>query len=188
MLNSQHTTGEARQQLSALMDGELDPADWGATCDAWRVDGRLRADWHAWHLIGDTMRSDELAAEPRRDNAFLQGFRERLATEPVVLAPMAVVFTPQSLAAISVPVLVIMAEKDAVLNRKYHGGYVAGNLPRAQVSTVGGAGHFAFMAQPTFPLPSAAGDAAANPPGFDRMAILPALESQVAEFFAVQWR
>ena len=86
------------------------------------------------------------------------------------------------------PVLVIMAEKDAVLNRKYHGGYVAGNLPRAQVSTVGGAGHFAFMAQPTFPLPSAAGDAAANPPGFDRMAILPALESQVAEFFAVQWR
>ena len=106
----------------------------------------------------------------------------------VVLAPMAVVFTPQSLAAISVPVLVIMAEKDAVLNRKYHGGYVAGNLPRAQVSTVGGAGHFAFMAQPTFPLPSAAGDAAANPPGFDRMAILPALESQVAEFFAVQWR
>ena len=106
----------------------------------------------------------------------------------VVLAPMAVVFTPQSLAAISVPVLIIMAERDAVLNGKYHGGYVAANLPKAQVSTVGGAGHFAFMAQPTFPLPSAAGDAAANPPGFDRGAFLPALESQVTEFFADQWR
>jgi hypothetical protein len=53
---------------------------------------------------------------------------------------------------------------------------------------VAGAGHFAFMAQPTFPLPSAAGDAAANPPGFDRVAFLPTLESQVAEFFADQWR
>ena len=106
----------------------------------------------------------------------------------VVLAPMAVVFTPQSLAAISVPVLVIMAEKDAVLNGSYHGGYVAANLPKAQVSTVSGAGHFAFMAQPTFPLPSAAGDAAANPPGFDRVAFLRALESQVTEFFADQWR
>jgi predicted dienelactone hydrolase len=106
----------------------------------------------------------------------------------VVLAPMAVVFTPQSLAAISVPVLVIMAEKDAVLNGSYHGGYVAASLPRAQVSTVSGAGHFAFMAQPTFPLPSVAGDAAANPPGFDRVAFLPALEIQVTEFFADQWR
>lgn len=105
----------------------------------------------------------------------------------VALAPMAVVFTPQSLAAISVSVLVIMAEKDAVLNGSYHGGYVAANLPKAQVITVGGAGHFAFMAQPTFPLPSAAGDAADNPPSFDRVAFLSALEKQVTEFFADQW-
>jgi predicted dienelactone hydrolase len=34
----------------------------------------------------------------------------------VALAPMAVVFTPESLAAITVPVRVIMAEHDAVLN------------------------------------------------------------------------
>jgi len=106
----------------------------------------------------------------------------------VVLAPMAVVFTPESLAAITVPVRVIMAEQDAVLSGKYHGGYVVASLPTAQASTVAGAGHFAFMAQPTFPLPSAAGDAAANPPGFDRVAFLPTLESQVAEFFADQWR
>ena len=62
------------------------------------------------------------------------------------------------------------------------------HLPRAQASTVAGAGHFAFMAQPTFPLPSPAGDASSNPPGFDRVAFLPSLDSQVAEFFADQWR
>jgi hypothetical protein len=65
---------------------------------------------------------------------------------------------------------------------------VVANLPGVQASTVAGAGHFAFMAQPTFALPSAAGDASANPPGFDRVAFSPDLESQVAEFFADQWR
>ena len=106
----------------------------------------------------------------------------------VALAPMAVVFTPESLAAIDVPVLVIMAEHDAVLTGKYHGGYVVASLSRPRASTVAGAGHFAFMAQPTFPLPSAAGDAAANPAGFDRVAFLPTLENQLAEFFGEQWR
>jgi predicted dienelactone hydrolase len=106
----------------------------------------------------------------------------------VALAPMAVVFTPESLAAITVPVLVIMAEHDAVLSGKYHGGHVVASLPKAQASTVAGAGHFAFMAQATFPLPSAAGDAAANPPGFDRVAFLPKLENQVVQFFEEQLR
>jgi predicted dienelactone hydrolase len=106
----------------------------------------------------------------------------------VVLAPMAVVFTPESLSAIKVPVRVIVAERDAVLNGKYHGAHVVANLPKAQASIAAGAGHFAFMAQSTIPLPSAAGDAAANPPGFDRVAFLPELDNQVAGFFADQWR
>ena len=106
----------------------------------------------------------------------------------VALAPMAVVVTPESLAAIKIPVRVIVAELDAVLNGKYHGAHVVANLPAAQASTAAGAGHFAFMAQSSIPLPSAAGDAAANPPGFDRLAYLPELENQVAGFFAEQWR
>ncbi|MFT3956747.1 MAG: hypothetical protein QM722_20900 [Piscinibacter sp.] len=106
----------------------------------------------------------------------------------VALAPMAVVLTPESLAAITVPVRVIVAERDVVLNGKYHGGHVVASLPAAQASTAAGAGHFAFMAQSVVPLPSAAGDAAANPPGFDRLAYLPELENQVAAFFADLWR
>lgn len=106
----------------------------------------------------------------------------------VALAPMAVVFTPESLAAISVPVRVIVAERDTVLVGKYHGGRVAEHMPKAQASTAAGAGHFAFMAQPSMPLPSDAGDAAANPPGFDRVAYQPELENQVSAFFAQQWR
>ena len=86
------------------------------------------------------------------------------------------------------PVLLRMAEHDAVLTGTYHGGYVAANLPAAQAATVPGAGHFAFMAQPSQSLPSDAGDAAANPAGFDRVAYHAVLEEQVSRFFAEQLR
>lgn len=106
----------------------------------------------------------------------------------VAMAPMAVVFTPGSLKAISVPVRLMVAERDAVLTGKYHGGYVAANLLAAQASTVPGAGHFAFMAQSVWPLASEAGDAAANPEGFDRVAYHATLENEVAEFLDRQLR
>ncbi|MGO4764191.1 alpha/beta hydrolase family protein [Cupriavidus sp. 2KB_3] len=124
---------------------------------------------------------------PVTPDARLVSVPDRRIGAVFALAPMAIVFTPESLAAITVPMHIVMAEQDNVLNGKYHGGYVGASLPRAQASTVAGAGHFAFMAQPTFPLPSAAGDASANPPGFDRVAFLPSLEDHVVEFFAQQW-
>jgi len=104
----------------------------------------------------------------------------------VALAPMAIVLTSESLKAVNVPVLLRVAEQDAVLTGKYHGGHVAANLAAAQAATVPGAGHFAFMAQPIQSLPSDAGDAAANPAGFDRVAYHAVLEDQVVRFFAQQ--
>jgi sigma-E factor negative regulatory protein RseA len=74
-----------RQQLSAAADGQADALD--AACQAWRSSGEARRTWHTYHLIGDAMRSAELAQGPARDAAFLQGLRQRLAQEPVVLAP-----------------------------------------------------------------------------------------------------
>ena len=83
-------SGQARERLSRLVDGEgtpeelqqvmadgrEDPQEWSGTLES----------WHAYHLIGDVMRSEELAGSGR-DNAFLAGLRERLAEEPVVVAP-----------------------------------------------------------------------------------------------------
>ena len=77
----------AKERLSALADGELGPAESTATCAAWTGDAGLRADWHAWHLIGDVLRSDDLASEFRHDREFCAGLRSRLQAEPVVLAP-----------------------------------------------------------------------------------------------------
>lgn len=81
---------ERRQQLSALMDGELGAADAAALCRDWRADARLRATWHTYHLIADVMRSDDLAQASGRDERFLQMLRQHLADEPVVVAPLSV--------------------------------------------------------------------------------------------------
>ncbi len=75
------------EQLSALVDGELDHAAVDHACAGWYDDAGQRDAWHTYHLIGDVMRSDDLACGVGRDAAFLGALRARLAAEPVVLAP-----------------------------------------------------------------------------------------------------
>jgi sigma-E factor negative regulatory protein RseA len=75
-----------RQALSALMDGEGSDAE--LACKAWREDADLRADWHAYHLIGEAMRSNDIRCAPLHDARFLDGLRECLGKEPVILAPV----------------------------------------------------------------------------------------------------
>jgi sigma-E factor negative regulatory protein RseA len=87
MQNRSEPSDARRQQLSSLMDGDLADSDVAGACAAWRQDADARRDWHAYHLIGDVMRSDDLASTPARDAAFLQALRQRLADEPVPLAP-----------------------------------------------------------------------------------------------------
>ncbi len=78
----------AREALSALADGQATPHDVAKACAAWKDEADARHAWHSYQLIGDVMRSEELA-DDRGSSAFLQSFRARLAQEPVVLAPHA---------------------------------------------------------------------------------------------------
>lgn len=82
---------ERRQDLSALVDGDLGESEVARLCRDWRDDAELRVTWHAYHLIGDVLRSDDLAHAGAHDEAFLQAVRRRLANEPVVMAPAATV-------------------------------------------------------------------------------------------------
>ncbi|MBI5925732.1 MAG: sigma-E factor negative regulatory protein [Aquabacterium sp.] len=77
-----------REALSALADGEAQSQEVARACAAWREQPDARAAWQAYQVIGDVMRSDDLAHGASGD-AFLAKFRERLAQEPVVLAPSA---------------------------------------------------------------------------------------------------
>jgi sigma-E factor negative regulatory protein RseA len=78
----------ARQALSALADGELAGDAGEAAFRAWRSDPEARRDWHDWHLIGDVLRSEDLASDPRVDLDFCVALRARLAAEAIVLAPV----------------------------------------------------------------------------------------------------
>jgi sigma-E factor negative regulatory protein RseA len=83
------------EALSALADGEAGAAEVARACAAWREDDQVRARWSDYHLIGDVMRSDELA-DASGSSRFLKSFRERLVQEPVVLAPAGLVARHQA--------------------------------------------------------------------------------------------
>ena len=78
-----------RRILSALADGDATDGEAARAFQAWRDEPDARASWHAYQLIGDVLRSEDLAAEPAADESFLVALRARLADEPVVLAPQA---------------------------------------------------------------------------------------------------
>lgn len=84
-----------RQELSAALDGELSDDAVRRLCVLWHNDPEVRETWHAFSLIGDVMRSEDLASPASRDERFLVDLRARLADEPVVLAP-STARTPQA--------------------------------------------------------------------------------------------
>jgi sigma-E factor negative regulatory protein RseA len=77
----------AEAWISDLADGRVDPAELKARCAQWADDARCRRTWHAYHLIGDVLRSDDLARGASHDEAFVGRLRDRLAQEPRLLAP-----------------------------------------------------------------------------------------------------
>ena len=77
----------SRQTMSALADAQPDAVD--AALALWGQDAQARRAWHEYQLIGDVLRSDELAADAVRDEALLLAVRARLADEPAIVAPLA---------------------------------------------------------------------------------------------------
>lgn len=77
----------ALERLSALVDGELEDPQLAQAFGDWRDSGEARASWHAYQVIGDVLRSDDLAIDPARDADFLKALRVRMQDEPIVFAP-----------------------------------------------------------------------------------------------------
>jgi predicted dienelactone hydrolase len=101
----------------------------------------------------------------------------------VALAPVGVVFTPQSLARIHVPVELYEAESDRFLVPRYHAEWIASNAPDVQLHRVPNAWHFAFSDPPTIAIPTEDGELGADPAGFDRRAFLAQLARELPAFF-----
>ncbi len=78
---------ERRRLMSLAADGEGTPAELAAALKGWQTDEDARQSWHAYHLIGDVLRSDELARPADADEAFLIKLRQRLVVESSVRVP-----------------------------------------------------------------------------------------------------
>jgi sigma-E factor negative regulatory protein RseA len=70
-------------RVSALADGCLSGGEFAQTLQDMAAQPQLVHSWHVYQVIGDVMRSDELAAHAS-DADFLQRFEARLAVEPAV--------------------------------------------------------------------------------------------------------
>lgn len=77
------------ERLSAFVDGEgLEGSDLGQFLAGFtRQD---RAAWSDFHLIGDALRSDDLASSPDKNSAFMNAFSARFEAEAHVFAPAAI--------------------------------------------------------------------------------------------------
>lgn len=69
------------ERVSVLMDGELSGEECARVLREMVADRRAVETWHVYQVVGDVMRSPELA--PARDDMkFLERLEKRLAQEP----------------------------------------------------------------------------------------------------------
>src|SRR4051812_28489885 len=69
-----------KDQISALQDGELEPAEAGLLIARIKTDPALRGAWDEFHRVGDALRGHCHGDLPA-------GFKSRLDAEPTILAP-----------------------------------------------------------------------------------------------------
>ncbi len=78
---------QLREQLSALADGEMAASEWPQVLQYAHGDAGRQA-WYAYQVIGDALRSPELAHTSSAP-AFLAALHQRMAQEPGGLQPAA---------------------------------------------------------------------------------------------------
>lgn len=69
------------ERVSALMDGELSKGDCARVLDTMATDRHSIETWHVYQVVGDVMRSSELAPK-RGEMDFLDRLEKRLEQEP----------------------------------------------------------------------------------------------------------
>jgi len=83
---------EQREQLSSLLDDELDPAVQDFALRELSEDEGLRGLWGRYHLIGEVLRGEPIS---RGAIAVADQVRERLVEEPVLLSPQPRIAVPR---------------------------------------------------------------------------------------------
>ena len=92
-----------KELISALADGQLRGDELASAVRLAASDAEARATWHVYHLVGDVLRSQDLACAST-DAAFMARLSARLAHEPMD-APEAALPAPVAVDAVVRPAL-----------------------------------------------------------------------------------
>ena len=119
--------------------------------------------------------------------AVVQSVRDSRVRAAVVMAPaLGFTFTPESLAAVSVPVQLWRAEDDTVLPHPWYVEPVRAALPKPlDYRAVPKAGHYDFLAPCTPRFAAMAPSLCSSQPGFDRLAFHHEFNAAAVRFFTV---
>ena len=129
--------------ISALADGQLRGAAFARTVERLAADGEARATWHAYHVVGEVLRSGPGSCAGDAD--FLARLQARLAAEPMPARPglPASAQTPDAIKTIANNDLATRtfgqndAEKPAANAARFSWKLVAGFASVAAVAAIG---------------------------------------------------
>jgi sigma-E factor negative regulatory protein RseA len=97
----------SKETLSSLMDGEVDARTAGGLLATLCSSSELRAEWIAFHLVGDALRSSEVAAG--HSDGFGARVAAAIAREPAIMAPHALRTSPSPLRRYLLPGIAVAA-------------------------------------------------------------------------------
>jgi predicted dienelactone hydrolase len=163
----------------ALAGGQADLSRIGSHCESERTDDPIFCG------VGRSggPKASAPAAPTSASASILPPLRDPRVRAVVLLAPVGVPFTAPSLAEIRIPMQIYEAEQDRFLVPRFHAEWIAQNVPGAELHRIPNAWHFAFMDTPSTSIATDDGDVKADPPGFDRQALLARLAREVPAFF-----
>ncbi len=121
---------ESREMVSALADGELHEAALAGCLEKVLADPALQSDWATWHMIGDVLRSPELACGAA-SAVFVTRLRDRLEAESVALPGAPVLVHAQE------PVPASPAHRVAANDSNFRWKLLAGFASMAAVAAIG---------------------------------------------------
>jgi sigma-E factor negative regulatory protein RseA len=139
------------EQISALIDGELESAEAGRQLSRVKQDSDLRDTWDTYHMIGDALRGSGVLS-----SGFERRVAQRLASEATVLAPQ--IRTPRRLSPTASYALSAAASLSAVAAVAWVAlsGNVSGTAdPQAAIAQAPAAASIAPVV-PTVAIPEAA--------------------------------
>lgn len=124
-----------RELVSALADGQLRGAEFARTVELVAADADAQAAWQAYHVVGDVLRSPEMACA-RSDSDFMARLNASLAREPVPARPV-LVPTPQTAMADAIAATADAPRAVAANESTFRWKLVAGCASVAAVAAIG---------------------------------------------------